>query len=151
MTGNIARFLNENVLGFDLFKAVKPPGPPVVYLSGDPSEAASWLADRVSQMIERGECTAEDVFVLTPTVKGGTAHDPTPVNALVNLLSRRGIKVCATHLKTDYIDDDLIKNSVVATTFHKARPFLMLSPAALSICWHCPNLASQLMCAGQRA
>ena len=53
LTGNIARFVNEVVLGYQKIACNQPPGEKVDYHVGDPWKAAATIAnDLVSKLVE---------------------------------------------------------------------------------------------------
>ena len=68
LTGNIARFVNEVLLGYQKIACSQPPGEKVDYYVGDNWKAAATIANDLVSQISRGELKPEDIFVLAPSI-----------------------------------------------------------------------------------
>ena len=79
LTGNIARFVNEVLLGYQKIACSQPPGEKVDYYVGDPWKAAATIANDLVSQISRGELKPEDIFVLAPSVKKAAKDSPLKV------------------------------------------------------------------------
>ena len=79
LTGNIARFVNEVLLGSQKIDCFQPPGEEVDYYVGDPWKAAATIANDLISQISREELKPEDIFVLAPSMKKAAKGSPLKV------------------------------------------------------------------------
>ena len=127
-TPNIASFVNDAMLGFPCLRAEPKPslgdpaGPPVTYLVGNAFDVASQeLVDEISFLLEEGYAP-DDIFVLTPSLKGAKLSSKTPLAQLENtLVMRLGVPVYATLADEEELSDSLIRGKVCLTTFHASK------------------------------
>ena len=122
LTGNVAGFMNYNVLGQKVFNITKPPGPKVKLFEGDPYMIVDNIATLIDGMIKGGKYTADDFFILAPSVRAGTAVKQTPLNKLVNtLVEKMGHNVHTPNGDDDTVTDEVIQGKISVTTFHQAK------------------------------
>jgi hypothetical protein len=94
-TPNIASFVNHAMLGFKCIHAnprpelYTPKGAPVTYLVGSTfTVAARELVDEIEYLLDDGY-TPDDIFILTPSLKGAKLNAKTPLAQLENTLVMR--------------------------------------------------------------
>ena len=127
-TPNIASFVNDAMLGFPCLRAEPKPslgdpaGPPVTYLVGNAFDVASQeLVDEISFLLEEGYAP-DDIFVLTPSLKGAKLNSKTPLAQLENtLVMRLGVPVYVSLADEEELSDSLIRGKVCLTTFHASK------------------------------
>jgi len=126
VTGNIADFINKNLLPFHLINSVKSPGPKVRYYRGSgmkdniPSVISSVLNDLLS-LLDSGRYSPSDIFILAPSVKDGKVSKQTYVNQLANLLLEHGYPYFAPAKEDIEIDQTMMDGKVVLSTFHQSK------------------------------
>jgi len=111
LTHQIAEFINVNAVGHRLIKTTKD-GPRVEYISANPFTIHKYLAKRIKEE----KYKPDDIFVLCPSVKGGT-----PCRKLENELVRLGMPCYVPIDDNSKIDDSIIDGKVVFTTFHQCK------------------------------
>jgi hypothetical protein len=125
MTGNMAAFLNTNVLGYPLFATPNPAGvAKVQYYKGDSYDIAGMaLAKELISLIASGRVRAEDIFLLAPSVRQGKAADPKPYNMLENALVKAGVPCYSPTTDDESLDskEDVMAGKVVVSTFHQVK------------------------------
>jgi len=121
LTGNMATFINEVVLGHKRIKARKPPGEPVVYLRGSPFTMAIRLAEQLSDRIKSGDLDPSSIYVVASSMKQGTGRNPTPINKLENCLVEKGVPCFAVSSDEESIDAATIEGKVVFSTIHQSK------------------------------
>lgn len=127
-TPNIASFVNDAMLGFPCLRAEPKPslgdpaGPPVTYLVGNAFAVASQeLVDEIEFLLEEGYAP-DDIFVLTPSLKGAKLNSKTPLAQLENtLVMRLGVPVYVSLADEEELSDSLIRGKVCLTTFHASK------------------------------
>ena len=115
LTAPMAWFVNETMLGEARLVATKA-GPPVVYMYVDPFMASKTIGALILGFIRRGEATAGDIFVLTPSLKNSK-----PVKLLENfLVTQDPLVPCYVPMSEDQeISKDAAANKV------KRGPYLL--------------------------
>ena len=111
LTHQIAEFINTNVIGHRRIKTVKD-GPRVEYISANPFTIHKYLSKRIVEE----KYKPDDIFILCPSVKGGT-----PCRKLENELVRLGFPCYVPIDDNSKIDDSIIEGKVVFTTFHQCK------------------------------
>jgi len=115
ITNQMADFINNCVMGFNYINANKN-GNKVRYIMTDTFNFERPLME-IMYYLE--DCHFDDIFVLAPSVKKG--KNDSPVRILANALTKLNIPI---HVPTDddeKLDDDLIKNKIVFSTFHQSK------------------------------
>lgn len=116
LTNQIAWFVNKVMLGIDRIDTVKS-GPPVDYYIGNSYEIYKKLGKQIRKLIKHEGIKEQDIFVLSPSVK---SLEP-PFKKLENYLVKHGHK-CTTPSSDDAkLDEKVISNKIVFTTFHQAK------------------------------
>ena len=118
VTGNIAAFVNQAVLMRPCLKARKADGPPVHYWCGGAFWAVASLAQLVLRRFGAGKLRADDVMIVTPSVKGRANSNRTPLRELANRLSEGGMPICT---KLDDEPSTATTNCVLVTTRHSSK------------------------------
>ena len=94
---------------------------PVQYWVGDPYKIADRPFFELSFLLGSGACKPEDIFVLAPSIKGGTLQNTTPVQKLANKLVEQKVPVYASISDKEKLSDDVIRGKVCVTTFHSSK------------------------------
>ena len=127
-TPSIASFVNDAMLGFPCIAAnsrsdlSNPAGPPVTYLVGNAFNVASQeLVDEIEYLLDQGY-EPDDIFVLTPSLKGAKLNSKTPLAQLENtLVMRLNVPVYVSLADEEELSDALIRGKVCLTTFHASK------------------------------
>jgi hypothetical protein len=116
LTNQIAWFVNKVMLNMDRIDTIKS-GPPVDYYIGNSYEIYKKLGKQLRKMIKNEGIKEQDIFILSPSVK---SLEP-PFKKLENYLVKHGHK-CTTPSSDDAkLDEKVISNKIVFTTFHQAK------------------------------
>ena len=121
LTKNMAAFMNLNVLHYPLFEATKAPGPCVQYNRGNSWDVAKDLAEELGDMLKSREIKPDDIFIIGPSIKQGSASRQTPMNTLANLLLAEGWPYYAPISEEQQLSDDSARNKIVVSTFHQTK------------------------------
>jgi len=118
VTNQIATFVNEVMLGYNRLIAIKD-GYPVeyVYTNTFASKGLYYIFNEIKKMIIKKEITENDIFVLAGSVKS----TKTPIKKLENIFVEKGFECYCPLSDESKIDDDIIKNKIVFSTFHQAK------------------------------
>ena len=94
----------------------------MTYLVGNAFDVASQeLVDEISFLLEEGYAP-DDIFVLTPSLKGAKLNSKTPLAQLENtLVMRLGVPVYVSLADEEELSDSLIRGKVCLTTFHASK------------------------------
>ena len=115
ITNQMANFINHCVMGFNYINANKD-GEKVRYIM---TETFNYERPLAEVMYYLNDCDFDDIFILAPSVKKG--KNDSPIRVLANILTKVGIPI---HVPTDddeKLDEDVVKNKVVFSTFHQAK------------------------------
>jgi hypothetical protein len=115
ITNQMADFINHCVMGFNYITANKT-GNKVRYIMTETFNYDRPLAEVIEYL---KDCHYDDIFILAPSIKKG--KNDSPVRVLANALTKFDIPI---HVPTDddaKLDEDVIKNKVVFSTFHQAK------------------------------
>jgi hypothetical protein len=115
MTNQTAWFVNNCMLGYNRINCVKD-GPKVDYYICNPYKIYETIGKSIIQMIKNENIKEEDIFVLSPSVKAEN-----PYKKLENFLVANGYK-CMTPISDEAkLDDKIISNKIVFTTYHQSK------------------------------
>jgi len=126
-TGNIAAFINNNLLPCCVIDVVKSPGPKVRYYKGSGFNENKMrlviydIGQYLLSLLSSGEYNASDIFILAPTVKDGQVNKPTPVTELANLLLQNGYQYFRPAQEDAKIEPTMMEGKIVLSTFHQSK------------------------------
>mmetsp|Transcript_31252 Transcript_31252/g.44920 ORF Transcript_31252/g.44920 Transcript_31252/m.44920 type:complete len:889 (-) Transcript_31252:2644-5310(-) len=120
VSGNIARFVNEALLGCQKIVPFKEPGDMVDYYVGSPWYAVDIIMQQLMVEISLERITPSDIFVLAPSLKANP-NSKAPLKLLENKLAEFGIPVFIPSNDDAGIKDNLAANKVVFSTFHQSK------------------------------
>lgn len=116
ITKQMANFVNENMLSYKRLNAIKD-NKIVKYMVIDVYNDHMAIFKQIRSFITNGY-TYDDIFILAPSVKSTT----TPVKSLANYLSIiKNINIYVSMDDNETIDEELLKNKLVITTFHQVK------------------------------
>lgn len=115
VTNHIAGFVNKNLLGFEKVTAVKD-GPRVNYIVTNKSNACDYLIPLIFKCFETGGF-ASDIFVLAPSISENNRE----VVRIENALVLHNIPVHIPNQDDRTLDDDVMRNKVVFSTYHQSK------------------------------
>lgn len=116
LTHQIAWFVNKAMLGIDRISTIKS-GPLVDYYIGNSYEIYKKLGKQLRKLMKTEGIKEQDIFILSPSVK---SLEP-PFKKLENYMVKHGHK-CITPSSDDAkLDEKVISNKIVFTTFHQAK------------------------------
>ncbi len=116
LTHQMSWFINKVMLNTDRISTIKS-GPPVDYYIGNSYKIYKKIGKELVKMIKKEGIKEQDIFILTPSVK---SLEP-PYKKLENYLVKHGYK-CTTPSSDDAkLDEKVISNKIVFTTFHQAK------------------------------
>lgn len=121
ITDRMAGFVNENLLGYAKITAPKQ-GPPVDYIvtkkagASDASDASNALIRIIFGLFQTG-IRASDIFVLAPSI----AENNRACTRIENALTMHNIPVHIPNQEDRTLDDDVMRNKVVFSTFHQSK------------------------------
>jgi hypothetical protein len=116
VTHSIAAFVNRLMLGYDRITAVRS-GPPVEMIYCNPYKSARRLCEKLLGFISSGVCSAGDIFILAPSIKGAKSA----VRLLENRLVAAGTPCYYPVSDEAQLDEEIIEGKVVFSTFHQAK------------------------------
>jgi hypothetical protein len=134
LTRNMVKFLNRCVLGFPLFTTPNAAGPPVTYFNGSPHQIAAALASVLIGHVDAGRLRPEDIFVLAPSIRTGSASNPRPYNVLENLLVAHGLACYSPGSDEEALDARVIRDKIVFSTFHQVKGLERAAVVVFSFC-----------------
>jgi hypothetical protein len=115
VTDHIAGFVNDNFLGFNKVTSVKE-GPLVNYIVTKKLDACDYLIPMIFKCFENGGC-ASDIFVLAPSISENNRE----VVRIENVLVLHNIPVHIPNQDDRNLDDDVMRNKVVFSTYHQSK------------------------------
>jgi hypothetical protein len=116
VTKNIAKFVNNVMLGYERINSNKESNHKVIYCKLNIFSIHCKMVQLIQDFLRKG-FKPDDIFVLAPTIK---ASD-NPVKRLENELVKEGIAVYYSRNDDDGLDEEIIKNKIVFTTFHQSK------------------------------
>ena len=115
MTNQTAWFVNNCMLNYQRINTIKD-GPKVDYYICNSYKIYETIGKDIIKMIKQDGIKEEDIFILSPSIKSEN-----PYKKLENFLVARGLK-CMTPISDDAkLDDKIISNKIVFTTYHQAK------------------------------
>ncbi len=115
MTNQTAWFVNNCMLGYNRINCIKD-GPKVDYYIGNSFKIYETIGKQIINLIKKEGIKEEDIFVLSPSVKSEN-----PYKKLENYLVAHGYK-CMTPISDEAkLDDKIISNKIVFTTYHQSK------------------------------
>jgi hypothetical protein len=116
LTNEISWFVNTIMLKYNRINTKKT-GPTIDYYIANPYEIYKKIGKKILKMFLKDKITPNDIFILIPSVKSTES----PYKKLENYLVKHGIK-CITPTSDDAkLDDKIINNKVVFTTYHQSK------------------------------
>lgn len=116
LTNQIGWFVNNVMLGYNRIYTNKS-GPPIDYYIANSFEVYKKIGKYIRNIIAFENILPSDIFVLVPSLK----TDESPYKKLENYLVKYGIK-CTTPSSDDAkLDEKVISNKIVFTTYHQAK------------------------------
>ena len=115
MTNQTAWFVNNCMLNCQRINTIKD-GPKVDYYICNAYKIFEIIGKDIIKMIKQDGIKEEDIFILSPSIKSEN-----PYKKLENFLVAHGLK-CMTPISDDAkLDDKIISNKIVFTTYHQAK------------------------------
>jgi hypothetical protein len=115
MTNQTAWFVNNCMLNYPRIHTIKS-GPKVDYYICNSYNIYETIGKSIIKMIKQEGIKEEDIFILSPSIKSES-----PYKKLENFLVAHGLK-CMTPISDDAkLDDKIISNKIVFTTYHQAK------------------------------
>jgi len=116
LTNQIAWLVNDVMLKEPYIVAQRD-GPHITYIRKKSFAVAQDIMRIVETMMQEGEITPEDIFVLSGSIRSANA----PYKRLENLFVARGIPCYVPTSEDKEMDDNIVKGKAVFTTFHQAK------------------------------
>ena len=116
LTHEISWFVNKVMLNNNRINTIKS-GPAVDYYIANSYTIYKKIGKYIRLMIETQGIKEQDIFILTPSVK---SLDP-PYKKLENYLVKFGFKCTTPSSDESKLDDKIIANKIVFTTYHQAK------------------------------
>ena len=117
VTNQIAKFVNNVMLGDTRILAQKE-GPPVIFIRHtNPYDCAKIIAYKLTELIQSGVLKPDDIFILAASVKS----DNSPLKMIENILVNRNIPCYIPMNETSSISSEVIKNKVIFASFHQSK------------------------------
>ena len=116
LTNQIGWFVNSVMLGYNRIQTNKS-GPPIDYYIANSYEVYKKIGKYIRNVILTTNILPSDIFILVPSLK----TTESPYKKLENYLVKHGIK-CTTPTSDDAkLDEKIISNKIVFTTYHQAK------------------------------
>ena len=116
LTNQVGWFVNNVMLGLNRIQTNKS-GPPIDYYIANSYEVYKKIGKYIRNIILTTNILPSDIFILVPSLK----TPESPYKKLENYLVKYGIK-CTTPTSDDAkLDEKVISNKVVFTTYHQAK------------------------------
>lgn len=115
LTKQMADFLNNCVLKSNKLNAIKNGDKPRYIICDCFGDKNDRVLNEVKNYLK--DYTPDDIFILAPSVR----NKNTPVQKLANKLSNNNINIYVPNSDEEKLDDDVVKNKIVFSTFHQAK------------------------------
>ena len=115
ITNQMANFINHCVMGFNYINACKD-GNKVRYIMTETFNCDRPLEEVLYYL---DDCHFDDIFIIAPSVKKG--KNDSPIRVLANALSRINIPIYVPTDDDERLDEEIIKNKIVFSTFHQVK------------------------------
>ena len=116
ITDPMCSFVNQVLLGENRLESCRD-GQQVLYIRNSQTGIENTVIFHINKLLNSGEATPNDIFVLGGSVKGTMSNIRKMENALVN----QGIPCHVPMLEQDKIDERVIQGKVVFSTFHTVK------------------------------
>lgn len=121
LTGNMAIFVNEVMLGRRQIAVAKGLGRPVHYVQGCVWSITDWVSRAIVDNIRNGNLLPEDVFILAASIKARSSKSKTPLRKLENMLVDSRIPVFTPTDDQSRIDPEVAHGKVIFSSFHQCK------------------------------
>jgi len=118
LTNQISSFVNEVMLGYNRINTIRD-GFCVKYIRLNLFEEIKKITDIIHRLIKKRNIKYEDIFILAPSLN--SKNNNSPIRKLENALVMDNLPVYYHNSEDQRIDDDLIKNKIVFSTFHSVK------------------------------
>jgi len=115
ITNQMAAFINNAMLAEERLLACRNGAVNVVYVRNQQRNLENFVIFTINQLLR--SCNPDDIFILGASVKGANSSIRKMENALVS----NGIPCFVPSFETDAIDDKVIRNKIVFSTFHSVK------------------------------
>lgn len=116
VTKPISLFVNKCLLGDNRIKSEKE-GRPVRYIICDTFRYGSGRPYKEFRYYMDKGYSHDDIFILAPSVKS----QKSPIRILANRISQKGIPIYVPNSDEEKLDEDILKNKLVFSTFHQVK------------------------------
>lgn len=117
LTNPMSWFINECIYGKDILHTVKE-GCPILFFNQSPYKSIYGIIEKLKIYISQG-LKAEDIFILSPSLKGGPNA---PLKILENLIYEKlNLPIYYSTMEDRELNDKVIQNKVVFSTFHQSK------------------------------
>lgn len=118
ITNEIAKFINDGMLGYTRLYAIKD-GPQVIYMRHpSPYQVYKMIGFKLLELLNSGLLKPDEIFILAPSVK---CEAMSHVKLLENMLVSNGIPCYVPLSETSTVNSETIKNKVIFTSFHQSK------------------------------
>jgi len=118
LTNQISSFVNDVMLGYKRINTIRD-GFCVKYIRLNVFEEINKIVDIIKKLIKKRNIKYEDIFILAPSLNSKNTN--APIRKLENALVINDFPVYYHNSEDQRIDDDLIKNKIVFSTFHSVK------------------------------
>lgn len=115
ITNQMAEFINNAMLADQRLIACRQGSINVTYVRNTQKNIENYVIFSINQILRN--CSPNDIFILGASVKGANSAIRKMENALVS----HGIPCFVPSFETDNIDDKVIRNKIVFSTFHSVK------------------------------
>ena len=115
ITNQMAAFINNVMLAEERLLACREGSVNVVYVRNQQRNLENFVIFTINRLLR--SCNPDDIFILGASVKGANSSIRKMENALVS----NGIPCFVPSFETDAIDDKVIRNKIVFSTFHSVK------------------------------
>jgi nucleoside-triphosphatase THEP1 len=115
ITNQMAAFINNAMLAETRLLACRQGNINVTYVRNHQRNLENFVIFTINQLLRT--CSPDDIFILGASVKGTNSSIRKMENALVS----NGISCFVPSFETDNVDDKVIRNKIVFSTFHSVK------------------------------
>ncbi len=115
ITNQMAAFINQVMLAEERLLACREGSVKVAYVRNQQRNLENYVIFTINRLLL--SCNPDDIFILGASVKGANSSIRKMENALVS----NGIPCFVPSFETDAIDDKVIRNKIVFSTFHSVK------------------------------
>jgi hypothetical protein len=115
ITNQMAAFINTSMIGKPLLLSCRD-GIPVQYIRNTTYNTEIIVLNIIKRIIDEGDLP-NDIFILASSIKGVTSS----IKKIENALSQIGIPCFIPNIDTEKVDERVIDNKIVFSTFHSAK------------------------------